>query len=357
MKQDDSIEKRKTYMDVIRIIAVCGVIYIHSGDLGYSLYATTENVFLKNIYYLFAVVSEISVPLFFMISGALLLGKEESIEEVVKKRCFRIVVVLLVASLCHYLYNAMIGYSNQVTLLGYLKGLLNNGFTGSLWFLYAYLMYLLILPFLRMLVSQMKGKHYIYLLVVCVIFKGIINAMLQCMGLELAIDIYESPIFDKIFIYPLMGYYIENIVGNDYDKRKYVWGNILLFIGSSAIVTCLSIQRNLSSDNFTKYDKGLFNSMFTAVIAVSVYALIRHIVQNVTISIKMRKILKVLGTNTFGVYLLERFVRENILVIYFGAARYITRIGAVFVLILVTFLICEGITTILRKIPVIQKFL
>lgn len=348
---------RKTYMDVVRILAICGVIYIHSGDMGYSLYASTDNTALRYIYYWFAVISEVSVPLFFMVSGALLLGKEESFENIVKKRCSRIIIVLLVASLCHYLYNGRHDNTYQITMTGYFKGLLNNGFTGSLWFLYAYLLYLLILPFLRMLVRQMKGKHFVYLFGLCILFKGVIQVMLQCYGLELEIDIYEAPFFDKIFIYPIMGYYIENVVGDNYNRIHYIWGNLLLLIATSNIVAYLSMRRNFTSANFTRYDKGLFNSMLTAVIAVSIYALIRHIVQEISISANVKKILKVLGTNTFGVYLLERFVRENILGIYFWTERYLTRIGAAFILTIATFLICEGITFLLKKIPIIRELI
>ncbi len=347
-------KKRLVYMDVIRILAVCGVIYIHTGDMGYSLYATTESIVLKFIYYLFAVISEISVPLFFMVSGALLLGKEERFEDILKKRCLRIVMVLLVASLCQYAYNVWVGKVDAMTLAGYLKGILNNGFTESLWFLYSYLMYLLILPFLRMLVRQMRGKHYIYLMVLCVIFKGMTNILLQYADLELTLDIYESPTFSKIFIYPLMGYYLENVLGDAYDK-KYIWGNMFLFGVTSLMVAYLSMNRSASIENFTKYDKGLFGSMLTAVIAVSAYALIRHIVKNITMSVKVQKIIQVMGANTFGVYLLERFVRENILDIYFWSEKYLTRIGAALVLVVSTFVVCEFITAILKKVPFVKR--
>lgn len=348
-------KKRLVYMDVIRILAVCGVIYIHTGDMGYSLYATTENMVLKFIYYLFAVISEISVPLFFMVSGALLLVKEEKFEDILKKRCVRIVIVLLVASLCQYAYNVWVGKVDVLTLAGYLKGLLNNGFTESLWFLYSYLMYLLILPFLRMLVKQMQGKHYIYLIVLCVIFKGGTSILLQYTNIELALDIYESPIFSKIFIYPLMGYYLEHVLGDAYDRKRYVWGNMSLFMGTSLLVAYLSMNRNVASDSFTKYDKGLFSSMLTVVIAVSAYALIRHNVGSITISAKIQKILRVMGANTFGVYLLERFVRENILDIYFWSEKYLTRIGAALVLVLVTFALCEVITLVLKRVPLVKQ--
>lgn len=355
--QQQKILTRNTYMDVIRILAAFGVIYIHSGDMGYNLYASTENIVLRFIYYLFAVMTEISVPLFFMVSGALLLKKDEAITDIIKNRCLRIVVVLLVASLCHYVYNSWVGIGDQVTIAGYLKGLLNNGFTGSLWFLYAYLMYLLILPFLRMLVRQMTSGQYIYLFVLCLIFKGVTEVLLQWSGSTLEIDIYESPVFDKIFIYPMMGYYIENVVGDNYDKKKYVVGNLLIAIVTSLFVTWMSMNRNMARGEFTVYDKGLFKSMLTAAIAVAVYALVRHVVCEMKISERMQRFLKVLGTNTFGVYLLERFVRENILFVYFSTEKYVTRIGAALILVLFTFIICEGITVILKKIPIVKKFI
>jgi surface polysaccharide O-acyltransferase-like enzyme len=50
-------------------------------------------------FYLFnAIFIKMGVPLFFMASGALLLGKEESIKKVIKSRFLRYLTVLIIAS-------------------------------------------------------------------------------------------------------------------------------------------------------------------------------------------------------------------------------------------------------------------
>ena len=69
------IEDRKTSLDIIRIIAVCAVIMVHTCDYFLNNYnpSTSEFVF-GNI---FDSLSRIGVPLFVMVSGALMLDEKK----------------------------------------------------------------------------------------------------------------------------------------------------------------------------------------------------------------------------------------------------------------------------------------
>ena len=64
--------KRKTYLDVLRILACFLVIFNHRR--GYTAYQNTTDMLSAFYYMFYTMVTRINVPLFFMISGSLLLS-------------------------------------------------------------------------------------------------------------------------------------------------------------------------------------------------------------------------------------------------------------------------------------------
>lgn len=84
------IKNKKIHLEILRLIAIYFVIFNHTGVNAYQAYATKEpGSLLYNIYLIMAIVCKIAVPLFFMISGATLLGKTESIKDLYFKRIFK----------------------------------------------------------------------------------------------------------------------------------------------------------------------------------------------------------------------------------------------------------------------------
>ena len=67
--------KRKIYLDFLRIIAIFMVLFNHTGTSGFVLFTVTQRSALYPFYLFNAILIKIAVPLFFMISGVLLLGK------------------------------------------------------------------------------------------------------------------------------------------------------------------------------------------------------------------------------------------------------------------------------------------
>lgn len=93
--------RRNAYFDVLRVLAILLVVFNHLP--GYLLYQTCSG--LKAwAYMLLTMFTRINVPLFLMVSGALLLGKEESTSRLIKHRVSRIVAVtVLFSALCYFL--------------------------------------------------------------------------------------------------------------------------------------------------------------------------------------------------------------------------------------------------------------
>ena len=95
---------KKTYFEFMRIIACALVIFNHLR--GYSLYGISSG--LKQFLYMtLTMITRINVPLFFMISGALLLEKQEDIKIVFKKRVSRIVIIMLLFEFFLYITTSL----------------------------------------------------------------------------------------------------------------------------------------------------------------------------------------------------------------------------------------------------------
>lgn len=70
---------------MLRIITIALVLFNHTETNGFQLYAITSNIYLY-LYIFLTIFCKIAVTIFFMISGGVILGKEESLKDLYKKR-------------------------------------------------------------------------------------------------------------------------------------------------------------------------------------------------------------------------------------------------------------------------------
>ena len=95
--------KEKEYsFDVLRVIAMIMVIIIHVSNV----YTRSFNFIDSNSYLvslIFNTISRVSVPIFFMISGALLLDRKFDFKKY-KKRIFRIILLIVVWDILYLIW-------------------------------------------------------------------------------------------------------------------------------------------------------------------------------------------------------------------------------------------------------------
>ena len=135
--------KRNYNYDFIRMTAIVLVILIHScGQLVESDWGGA-----RLEYVLIASVIDMGVPLFLMLSGALLLGKEEPLGVFFKKRFSRILLPFLIWSLVFYVL--LFPPHGIDCLWDYPYKLLTGGIHGVYWFVYTIIGLYLLTPLLR----------------------------------------------------------------------------------------------------------------------------------------------------------------------------------------------------------------
>ena len=94
----NNIAYRRIDLDILRIIAIFFVIFAHTGAAHRYLYLDLNNDNILKIYFytITSIIATINVPLFFIISGTLLLeNKNETYLCIFNKRILRIIFALL----------------------------------------------------------------------------------------------------------------------------------------------------------------------------------------------------------------------------------------------------------------------
>lgn len=102
------MEKQKlVHLEAFRILAIYFVMFNHTGTNGFFLFSVAKGSRLYWPYMFISIACKFAVPLFYMVSGALLLNKEESISVVYKKRFSRMLIILVVVSALYKLYDSI----------------------------------------------------------------------------------------------------------------------------------------------------------------------------------------------------------------------------------------------------------
>ncbi|MDE6214340.1 MAG: acyltransferase family protein, partial [Lachnospiraceae bacterium] len=192
---------------------------------------------------------KINVPLFFMVSGALLLEKQENIVTVLKKRISRVCLVILLFELGIFiecrLYALAQGRDYEFTVKRFIYGVFARELdeTGAYWYLYAYLGFLCLLPLLQKLAKQMSRSDFYTLLTLHFVFLFIKYAVTIRIPILSAGRIAEAVCFmgSLTFGIYLLDHYFKLVLYSGYEAfaesflpslfASFGWCVISMFLG------------------------------------------------------------------------------------------------------------------------------
>lgn len=360
MKSSHKITKDIS-LEIMRIIAIFFVIFNHTGTLGFYLFSTYPvGSFFYWFYMPISVFCKFSVPLFFMISGALLLRKDESIKTVLKKRVLKTCIIILVINLIYYIFDIIQG--NQVlyglgNLIDFGSFLFSGKISPFIWFLYSYLVFLMILPIIRKLTKQLCKNEYRYIFSIAVIisvFKPIFE-LFSNYDLNSAFNYLNI----NIIVYPLLGYYLFNCFNyNSLTGRKLsiAWGQNILLIGFSCFMTFYRMKK---TGETTELQSQQFQNMFAIINASLIFATIKKFTMHFTNKCVNVAIMQV-SECVFGIYLFHVLIMRLKPMIIFR--DYLSTIpfaplcmGLIYCIVI--FSISLFLSFVLKKTPIIKKFI
>jgi surface polysaccharide O-acyltransferase-like enzyme len=316
-----------------------------------------------------SIIARINVPLFFMISGALLLPKNESYKKVFQKRIVRFIILLFgwmfIFYLAHKLRAVYLGEPYEFKISTYLYGTLNRSLDDTIpyWYFYSYLGFLCMLPFLQRMAKGMSKTDFYVLLGFHFLFTSflpVINLIFQYFNLP-QISIYSDfsiPLATtRSIFYPLIGYYLDQKVDmKEWKESKILRLIMLMIVTVFSTIIVIYIDKCINGAYSTN-----FIQLFDYMLAIYSFLLIKYFfeIKNTEIfSEKQINYICMAGSLTLGIYILDPLFK------IFIYPYYESLLFPTFPVILISFLwviismFLGGFTTyLLKKIPVIKKLI
>lgn len=349
-------EPRKLYLDALRILAMLLVIFNHTGSFGFFRFVETQNPVLYWIYLAGAVFCTMGVPLFFMISGVLLLLREESIATVYKKRVLRILLTLLVFSVIQYLYQ--VRFQNvEFSIPRFLRTIYTDQIVAPYWFLYAYLGFLMMLPLLRAMVRGMERPHYRYLLVLSVVFLGVLPVVQYLLLHDMVyINLALPLVTTTSLFYSVMGDYFERrlLPEEAVSRRRLIYysiGGVICIFTSMGMTHLLGIV----SGELSEARSQTFLACLIAVPAIAVFLLVKKLFSKGACPRPLAVAIRSMGGCTFGIYLLHAMLMDRLMPVLYYFQERLDTLPACLIYVLAVFLCGYGITWVLKRIPLVRK--
>jgi surface polysaccharide O-acyltransferase-like enzyme len=292
-----------------------------------------------------------------MISGALLLDKEEPYGLLLRKRFLRHLLVLICASANLYIYTATQMTHKEMSVSEFLKNMYSGKITVAYWFLFAYLGFILMLPLLRKLVRNMEDRDFKWILGICTAVSLLDYLQFYLFQGKVSYSSDFSVFVSQNYVlYPLMGYYMEKRMSEkDLNKKNFLilWGAAILSIA----VTCYMSHYRCAVTNNWKESNCSFLSHLIFFPAMAVFFTARLWFTRHAPGPKLSKVISTLGGLTFGIYLIERICRMETQKIYFLLEPYIHPFPACFIWILCACLFGGVCIFVLKLIPGFKKWI
>lgn len=185
-------KERFAYLDLLRSLAICAVVMIHtSAPFIMSYDNTTMEFIIGNI---FDSVSRVGVPLFIMISGALMLKEER--EFYCRRSVFRLIQLFLIWSLVYaMMYHVITPILNgeNINIVELFGAIIHGHY--HLWYMFAIIGLYLLTPILRSFVN-LKNRNIIkYFIILSIIFQ-FTEPLIKLLLIEVNIFNFNEKILD-----------------------------------------------------------------------------------------------------------------------------------------------------------------
>lgn len=263
------------------------------------------------------------------------------------------IIVIIVASFFQYLFRIRSDLSN-FDIIYFFKEIYQKPIRMTYWFLYVYLVFLIILPFLRNLVKNMKKEHYYYLFAIYTIYKIVIPIITKAININIS-NYLEIQLLEIGILCPILGHFCENILDiNKINKKHIIFGTIstILIVITALILTTLEIKQTGNTKTETYLTYGV------EFVSAYLYIFIKYIFAKIKLPKIISKIIITFGSYSFGVYLMEGILRT----IFFDKLMKVLipimkTMNACIIAVLFIIFIGTIITMILKRIPYVKKFI
>jgi surface polysaccharide O-acyltransferase-like enzyme len=357
-QQQDSIATsvKGVPVDLIRVIAILCVLLIHATNDLTSQFMGFDFArwWIVDIY---QCIGRMGVPLFLMLTGALLLTpakKDENIKVFLKKRFSRIGLPFIFWGIICFIWTAYV--ENQPITQDFIVNGILKGPYFTFWYLFMLAGLYLITPLLRVMITHLSDKLYKY--IICLWAIGIATAEIIKFAsggqYQLANTVFLIPMCTGYFI---IGPYLAKVQ----IRRKILATLTILGLTLTSIATALMVIYFKDSNVYFFHDYFSPTVILAALplfVLLNSYAKPQNTSQTKTTSWK-QYIIRAISESTLSIYMLHMLVLyaiQNGLLGFTLTGNVINSIIGVPITATLMLILCLIIIIPLKKIPGLKKF-
>ena len=311
-------KQHKLHIDALRLLAIFFVILNHTPAYGMPFKDMSADMdcvtFLGQLFSCFN--KAFAVPCFLMISGALLLGKDEPIATTLSRRVWKFVQALLLFMIIQYSYYCCVTGGDAATLRNFIADIyrcdlgksevLKTCKAGTVWYFGIHLGLLLCLPLLRPMAVNMKNSAFIYvagLILVCtIIIPELAAAYFSARNYGFAVNL-RFPLQNIYIFCVLMGYYLEHRVNVENITIKQ-WKMLGVGVIVSQLIAVVLLRGGLPT---------LGNVWCMLISTAVLYLFVKKLFTRVRVSEKVATVMRTLGASVFTVMMIEGVIRATLI--------------------------------------------
>jgi surface polysaccharide O-acyltransferase-like enzyme len=302
--------QRTFWLEGIKALAIVMVVVLHVSSVGTYGPRDSQNWWLCNIC---NSITRPGVPLFLMISGALLLdgSKYSGIGDFYRRRFNRLVLPLFGWSLFYLYHTGGLSIAALKTPQVLLVKILSGPTYYHLGFLYYLIGLYLIVPILHRFVASARNADYIYYLSAWFLFESVLPEVRYWTAFSTSF----APTFLLNYSgYLVAGHYFANYLPNQISwKTSYSWAlaGLLIAVNTFTIFGMGATNTPSHGRDFHYYEYPSFNVVISS---VCIFVLMRESLFRRSFAAPFHKAICYLSSCAFGIYLVHPFLLEKLLI-------------------------------------------
>lgn len=342
-----SSNKRIEYISLASVISAIAVVFLHVNDCFWS-FSTSSYWFYANI---IESLFYFAVPVFFMISGALLVDFSDKydLKTYFSKRINKTVLPFVIWSFIGVLFKLLFLHTlkwKNVTAEYLINGLINGNLVGVYWFFIPLFCTYLAIPLFSVVNGDKKKKIFIYLASLAFMLNILIPFVISVFDLKINYSISLAVSSGYLF-FTITGYLLHKY---DLEKRYRL---ILYILAISGLLMHMigTYQLSIGAGSIVSTYKG-YTNLPTVLYSMGVFVFIKYDLVKIMEFDIISKIVNFLNQYTFGVYLIHWFVLSALIKIFNINIRLLSyRLIGPFVILAISIVMIW----LIRKVPSVSK--
>lgn len=335
------MQNRKIYLDRLKTMAIICVIIIHVTGVWWNI-SVEANTWL--ILTAVQSIAKVGVPIFLMVTGALLLDEKKEIgfQKIYKQYLPRIILFFLfwavLYKLLYYWEHPMQGN----LIVSIIKDIIRADVQYHLWYIYALIPIYMVIPVIRKWIAGLTKKEIEYVLILWFLYEIFDYFVVNTQTFSL----YKNVDYMKIGYlgYVILGYYLDRFADTWNRKIIYTLG-IIGIVAAMILVVYFSRQAGCVQDSYFYY---LTPGVILWSACVFVWEKERTVKQE-------SKVVKFISRSTLGIY--GGHLSVLIVLNHFGimVSEHML-LASVFLITVLVLSISIGFCMLVEKIPILNRF-